>query len=167
MGKEGSNRATSVPGGRRDLGGEDDTHNRLFFRLFQAANLYERQAQKVLRVSAVQGAILGALSRNPGRGMPLSELVDYLAVSRQNLDGVLKRLEKLGYLERVEDADNRRLRIVRLTPSGLRVWRDLFERTLEFYRLGTRGLSGTTKTALVEGLGQLNRALGTIDESTG
>src|SRR3954470_11328901 len=93
---------------------EDDLHNRLFFRLFQASNIYERKAQQRLSFSPVQGALLGALSQAPVEGIAMGRLVDFLSVSRQNLDGVLKRLEVLGYVTRVEDQANRRIRIVRL-----------------------------------------------------
>ena len=74
-------------------------NNRLFFRLVQCSNLYERGVQQHLNVSSVQGAVLGALSRNADRSMSFADLVEYLAVSRQNLDAVLKRLERLGYVK--------------------------------------------------------------------
>src|SRR5262245_4547203 len=51
----------------------DHLNNRLFFRLFQAANVYETQAVRELNFSAVTGATLGALSRDPN-GMLFSEL---------------------------------------------------------------------------------------------
>lgn len=141
---------------------EGELNNRLFFRLFHASNIYERKAQKELGFSAIQGALLGALSSTDGGGMPLSDLVEHLSVSRQNLDGVLKRLEKLGYVERVEDPSNRRVRMVLLTPSGQDAWDALFARSLEFYRQGTLGISPEVKAAFVETLGQINRALRAI-----
>lgn len=141
---------------------EDELNNRLFFRLFQAANIYARQAQRELNVSSAQGAILGALSRDQENGIPLSDLVEYLAVSRQNLDGVLKRLEKLEYVERIEGAENRRIRIVRLTPAGVRAWQSLFASTLEFYRQGTAGVPLEAKRSFVETIGLINRSLKAI-----
>lgn len=141
---------------------EDDLNNRLFFRLFQAGNIYARKTQAELKVSSAQGAILGALSRDPQNGIPLSELVEYLAVSRQNLDGVLKRLEKLKYVVRIEGAENRRIRVVKLTPAGTRAWNALFEDSLEFYRQGTVGITLEAKRAFVETLGGINRSLKSI-----
>lgn len=147
---------------------EDDLNNRLFFRLFQAGNIYARKAQGELKISSAQGAILGALSRDTENGIPLSELVEYLAVSRQNLDGVLKRLERLEFVERIEGAENRRIRIVRLTPAGIRAWNALFDDSLEFYRQGTAGVTVDEKRALVDTLGRINRGLKSIrmDRST-
>lgn len=141
---------------------DDELNNRLFFRLFQAGNIYARQAQRELNVSSAQGAILGALSRDPKNGIPLSDLVEYLAVSRQNLDGVLKRLEKLQYVERIEGVENRRIKVVKLTSAGLRAWNALFGDSLEFYRQGTVGLPLEAKRTFVETLGRINRSLKSV-----
>ena len=147
-------------GGSRALADSDDEmNNRLFFRLFRAGTIYERQAQREMNISAAQGTLLGALSREPVDGVPLSELVEYLAVSRQNLDGVIKRLEKLGYVERREDADNRRARIVYLTTAGRRAWNEIFERSLEFYRQATRDIPLAEKARFVETLTRISRGL--------
>lgn len=145
------------------IAGDDALNNRLFFRLLQASNIYGRKAQNVLGYSAIQGALLGALSRDPERGIPLSDLVEYLSVSRQNLDGVLKRLEKAGQVERIEDPTNRRVKIVRLTPHGLAAWNALFEKSLEFYRLGTRGIEHGEKAAFAQTLVRILRALRAIE----
>lgn len=138
---------------------DDEMNNRLFFRLFQASNIYERQAQRELNFSAIQGAVLGALSRAPVDGIGFSDLVEYLVVSRQNLDGVLKRLEKQGYVERVENPTNRRVKMVRLTRAGARAWDDLFDKSLRFFRQGAEGLSHEEKAAFVDTLGRIGRKL--------
>ena len=137
----------------------DELNNRLFFRLFQAANIYETQAVRELNISAVQGAVLGALSRDVEQGMSFSALYTYLAVSRQNLDAVLKRLEQADYVERVEGVIDRRVKIVRLTPQGVEAWWDLQRRTIEFFRQGTDGLSTAEVSACVETLAGIGRAL--------
>src|SRR5574337_2129940 len=80
-------------------------HNRLFFRLFQTGNTLDRQANKEVGISPVHWAVLGALSRpQVATGMSFSDLVEYLVVSRQSLDGVLKRLERERDVIRVVDA---------------------------------------------------------------
>lgn len=142
---------------------EDELNNRLFFRLIQASNIYARKAQNELGLSAIQGALLGALSRDRAGGVPLSDLVEYLSVSRQNLDGVLKRLEKLGHVERIEDPANRRVKVVRLTEAGGAAWDALFARSLEFYRQGTEGVPMQAKGAFAETLVRIIRALRAID----
>lgn len=110
-------------------------NNRIFFRLFQLGNILQRQAVKELGISTVQWAVLGALSRQSvADGMSFAELSDYLVVSRQNLDGVLKRLERDKHVTRVASANDRRARIVSLTPQGRRFWMALQPKIYEFYR---------------------------------
>ena len=89
----------------------DHLNNRIFFRLFQVANTLQKQAVKELGVTTVQWAVLGALSDpRPTYGMSVGTLADFLVVSRQNLDGVLKRLERDGLVERVTDPGHKRAR---------------------------------------------------------
>lgn len=110
-------------------------NNKIFFRLFQLGNTLQRQAVKELGVSTVQWAVLGALSRNKAEdGMSFAELSDYLLVSRQNLDGVLKRLERDGNVVRYADASDRRARLIKMTPKGRKFWDMLQPRIYEFYR---------------------------------
>jgi DNA-binding MarR family transcriptional regulator len=137
----------------------DEINNRLFFRLFQTANIYQTQAVRELNISAVQGAVLGALSREPKAGMPFSSLYTYLAVSRQNLDAVLKGLERNDYVERTEAKGDRRTKIVTLTPVGAKAWNELLELTFEFYRQGTNGVSQAEAVACAETLAKIGRAL--------
>jgi DNA-binding MarR family transcriptional regulator len=86
-------------------------------------------------MSAQQLSVLGSLSR-PGAeaGMTVSELVDYLLVSRQSLNGVLNRMEAAGYVRRVVNADDQRSRRVVLSPLGREVFRKMRPRMLAFYR---------------------------------
>lgn len=115
-----------------DLGA---VNNRIFFRLFQLGNTLQRQAVKELGISTVQWAVLGALSRSQAEdGMSFTELSDYLVVSRQNLDGVLKRLERDTHVIRVADMTDKRARLVMLTPQGRRFWNGLQPKIYEFYR---------------------------------
>lgn len=115
-----------------DLGA---VNNRIFFRLFQLGNALQRQAVKELGISTVQWAVLGALSRNQAvEGMSFAELSDYLMVSRQNLDGVLKRLERDNHVLRIADMTDKRARLVKLTPQGRRFWDALQPKIYEFYR---------------------------------
>jgi len=150
--------AKSGPAPQTGNSARDHLNNRLFFRLFQAANIYETQAVHQLNFSAVTGATLGALSRDPN-GMLFSELYIYLGVSRQNLDAVLKGLEKKGLVERIEVENDRRKRNVRLTPTGAQAWKDLHQRSLEFFRQGTQGMSTAEIAECAETLSRIGRAL--------
>lgn len=135
-------------------------HNRLFFRLFQVGNTLARQTVKEVGMTTVQWAVLGALSRPQVQGgMTFSELADYLVVSRQSLDGVLKRLERAQHVERVADARDRRARRVRLTAGGAAFWESVQPRIYAFYRQAVHGLRFDDKVALVHFLNRLNEAM--------
>lgn len=138
-------------------------HNRLFFRLFQAGNTLARQTVKEVGLSTVQWSVLGALSRpKASAGMNFSDLADYLVVSRQNLDGVLKRLERVGHVERVADTRDRRARRVLLTPAGRSFWDGLQPRIYAFYREAAKDLYFDDEVALLHYLNRLNAGMAQV-----
>ena len=108
----------------------DDTRaamaNRLFFRLYQCANMLHKTGTRAIEAEGLttqQWAVLGALSRpQAGGAMKLGELARYLMVSRQNLAGVIGRLERDGRVESTSDPQDGRSRLIRLTPGGRQVW---------------------------------------------
>jgi DNA-binding MarR family transcriptional regulator len=141
-------------------------HNRLFFRLFQVGNTLDRQTRKELGITTVQWAVLGALSRPQAKsGMSFSELAEYLVVSRQNLDGVLKRLERDSHVQRVSDAADRRAKRVVLTAKGRSFWGSLQSKIYEFYRQALPGVRFDDKVMFVHLLNTLNTQMKQIDLS--
>jgi DNA-binding MarR family transcriptional regulator len=87
-----------------------------------------------------QWAVLGALSRPEAEGgMSVGDLARYLMVSRQNLAGLLSRMERDGHIRSAPSGQDRRSRLVTMTESGLEVWVDkalpkihgYYERALE------------------------------------
>lgn len=138
----------------------DQLNNRIFFRLFQLGNTLQRQSVKELGVTTVQWAVLGALSQaQHADGMAFGDLAEYLVVSRQNLDGVIKRLERGGFVERTTDPNDRRARIVGLTPAGRQLWSDLRIKIFEFYSQAAAGFSFDERVSLVYFLGRLQAQL--------
>jgi len=153
--------ADSAPGRRSPA--HDQLNNRIFFRLFQLGNELQRQAVQQLGITTVQWAVLGALSQDRfAAGIPLSELCDYLVVSRQNLDGVLKRLERDGLVRRVPGLQDRRARIVQLTPKGQAFWEDILERIWRFYDRAASRFSFDERVALVHYLNELRKDLAQV-----
>lgn len=139
-------------------------HNRLFFRIFQLGNILERQANNQLEISGVQWAILGALA-DPRKkaGMTVNELADHLVVSRQSLDGVLTRLERDGFVLRVADPTDRRIRRVSMTDRGWAFWNDLQRSIYEFYRQALSDFRFDDKIALVHFLNKLTSSLKDVE----
>jgi DNA-binding MarR family transcriptional regulator len=103
--------------------------NRLFFRLYQCANMLHKTGSRAVEAEGLttqQWAVLGALSREQAKGgMSIGELARYLMVSRQNLSGLISRMERDGHVAITPDPRDRRSRVVTMTDSGRHVWHDL------------------------------------------
>jgi MarR family transcriptional regulator, organic hydroperoxide resistance regulator len=152
---------------REDAAIRFDTANRLFLRLYQASNLMHKTGTRaVSRFGATtqQWAVLGALSRPAvrERGMTVKELITFLMVSRQNLTAVLDRLEGTGLVERIRTAGDGRLRHVRLTPTGDRVWSEMLVSIREYYAGALAGFSTEECVLLFRLLDRLRDSLGRI-----
>jgi DNA-binding MarR family transcriptional regulator len=65
--------------------------------------------------------------------MSIGDLAKYLMVSRQNLAGLLSRMERDGHITVAPDTRDRRSRIVRMTKSGQHVWQVLAQPKIRSY----------------------------------
>ena len=106
--------------------------NRLFFRLYQCANMLHKTGSRAVETEGLttqQWAVLGALSRPKAEGgMSVGDLARYLMVSRQNLSGVLSRMERDGHLGSAPDGrDRRKVWIEQAQPKIY----DYYEQALE------------------------------------
>ena len=103
--------------------------NRLFFRLYQCANMLHKTGSRAVEAEGLttqQWAVLGALSREQAQGgMNIGDLARYLMVSRQNLSGLIGRMERDGHVAIAPDGQDRRSRVVTMTASGRHVWHAL------------------------------------------
>ena len=106
-----------------------DLANRLFFRLYQCANMLHKTGSRAVEeegLTTQQWAVLGALSREKSQGgMNIGDLARYLMVSRQNLSGLISRMERDGHVAVAASGQDRRSRVVTMTDSGRHVWQDL------------------------------------------
>ncbi|WP_444813517.1 MarR family winged helix-turn-helix transcriptional regulator [Variovorax gracilis] len=111
------------------LGTKTDLANRLFFRLYQCANMLHKTGSRAVEhegLTTQQWAVLGALSREKSQvGMSIGELARYLMVSRQNLSGLISRMERDGHVAVAASGHDRRSRVVTMTETGRHVWQDL------------------------------------------
>lgn len=135
--------------------------NRLFFRLYQAANLLHKTGTRALEAHGVttqQWAVLGALAdpRSQG-GIAVGDLAALLMVSRQNLNGVLSRLEARGLTERVVDARDKRSRFIHLTEEGSALWIAIQPEIGAYYGDSVTGFSNSDLIAMLHYLESLRR----------
>ena len=135
--------------------------NRIFFRLFQAANLMHKEGTRALAelgVTTQQWSVLGALSRPQSvqaGGMSVNELAEYLLVSRQSLAGTLKRVQAAGLIERVVNEKDARGRMIRLSPEGRERWQRLQPLIENFYREALAGISAGERESILHCLNLL------------
>ena len=152
--------------------------NRLFFRLYQCANMLHKtgtRAVESLGLTTQQWAVLGALSRpEVPDGMSVGDLARYLMVSRQNLSGLISRMERDGHIVSTPDGRDRRSRRITMTEHGHRVWHreavprihEYYERALDEFSTGdiTHTLHYLLK--LLDNMKQIDEISGSESEST-
>lgn len=67
----------------------------------------------------------------PDREVPMSALASHLFCDASNVTGIVDRLEARGLIERRPSAEDRRVKMLRVTPEGARVREVLVERMSE------------------------------------
>ena len=146
--------------------------NRLFFRLYQCANMLHKTGSRAIEMHGLttqQWAVLGALSRpQAAGGMKLGDLARYLMVSRQNLAGVVGRLERDGRVESAADPQDGRSRLVRMTTSGRQVWqRQALPKIHAYYEQALDGFSTNDMVHTVHYLLKMLENMERIDAADG
>ncbi|MCP5374084.1 MAG: MarR family transcriptional regulator [Hyphomicrobiales bacterium] len=133
--------------------------NRIFFRLYQCANMMHKTGTRALEeygVTTQQWAVLGALTRpQAAGGMLVGDLARFLMVSRQNLTGVINRMERDGYIERVKDSADGRSRRVRLTAKGEGIWQSITPLIYDYYGQALADISRGDRDQFLRGLDRL------------
>ena len=77
-------------------------------------------------LSPVQCHVLHLIE--PERPVPMGRLAATLSCDASNVTGLVDRLEARGLVERRPSADDRRVKVIRLTPRGARVRAQLLRR---------------------------------------
>jgi DNA-binding MarR family transcriptional regulator len=140
--------------------------NRVFFRLYQCANMLHKTGSRAVEAEGLttqQWAVLGALSRpNVENGMSVGDLARYLMVSRQNLSGVISRMEAAGHLNTAPDGRDRRSRLVTITDNGRTVWNKQATPKIQAYY--EEALAGFSLNDMTHTLHYLLKMLGNMQE---
>jgi len=69
--------------------------------------------------------VLSAVKRSPNGRPRMSELAEWLTLSRGGITKLVDRLQEAGYLERVSCAQDRRSLQAELTPAGERILEEM------------------------------------------
>lgn len=142
--------------------------NRLFFRLYQCANMLHKTGTRALDrhgITTQQWAVLGALTRPAfERGVAVGDLATFLLVSRQNLAGLISRLEAQGLVEKAVDAADNRSRLIRLTVTGRKLWQDDMQVEISgFYAGALQGFSTDDRIHLIHYLDKMLKNFKALD----
>ncbi|MBL4782053.1 MAG: MarR family transcriptional regulator [Porticoccaceae bacterium] len=140
-----------------------EIHSKLFFRLYQTMNLSLRRTAEVLveyEMSAQQWSILTTLNQSRHQeGLTVNALVDYLLVSRQSLNGVLKRMEESAYIKRMINPEDLRSRHICITAYGKEVCKKVAPQVSKFHSDSFQHISEEDK---INSLQLLTKVMGNI-----
>lgn len=144
--------------------------NRVFFRLYQCANILHKTGTKAVEpegLTTQQWAVLGALSRPQAKaGMSVGDLARYLLVSRQSLSGLLGRMERDGHISVAPDRRDRRARLVTMTESGRHVWHlEALPKIHQYYQETLSGFSANDLTHTLHYLLRLLENMQSLDHT--
>jgi len=89
---------------------------------------------------------------------PMSRLADQLGVAFSNLTGIVSRMEERGIVERVHDAEDRRVVLAQLTPVGREVVHKVEATRLEHMRQLVGALTADEQQTVLGALKTLTAA---------
>jgi MarR family 2-MHQ and catechol resistance regulon transcriptional repressor len=103
--------------------------------------------------------ILMLLRSGPQEGMQLHDLGEMLIVSRANITGLIDSLEERGWVRRVVDESDRRVRHAQITSAGEKLLDDFAPVHFRNLSVLTQGLSAEEKDSLAKLLAKMRRSL--------
>ena len=98
----------------------------LLMRFFFAQRAHLPTSGAEFDLSAAQCHVLHLIE--PGRPLPMRRLAGTLSCDASNVTGLVDRLESRGLVRREASASDRRVKVIKLTPTGARVRADVLER---------------------------------------
>ncbi len=125
----------------------------LFHRLRVAAAKLHGEGE----ASGARRGVLRGLARDGARTVP--EMARERPVSRQHVQALVDALRADGLVELADNPAHRRSRLVRLTPRGEAVWRDMERVEGEVWAAATRDLGPDALDGAARTLRALRRAL--------
>lgn len=139
---------------------DQDEALRLWLRMLSCTSLIERQVRSNLRrefdITLPRFDLLAHLDRSP-EGLRMGDLSRRMMVTSGNVTGITDQLEAEGLVAREYSPEDRRSFIVRMTPSGRRV----FRRMAHAYE---HWIVGMFDTMPAHDRDQLLRLLGTLKQ---
>jgi DNA-binding MarR family transcriptional regulator len=161
---EGLARALGDHGIGREARAQHGDHGavKLWLRLLACSTQIEQQIRTRLRerfaTTLPRFDYLAQLERHP-HGLRMNALSRYLMVTGGNVTALTDQLVEAGHVERVDDPDDRRSLIVRLTPAGRRAFLRMAREHEAWLVEMLDGFGNAPRDALYDLLGRLRMHL--------
>lgn len=138
---------------------------RLWLRLLTCTNLIEAQVRSHLRtefdITLPRFDLMAQLERHP-EGLKMGVLSKRMMVTGGNVTGITDQLVEEGLVMREDNPKDRRAYIVKLTPAGKRVFKQMAEAHEKWILELFGGLSDKETTSLYKLLAQLKQHVASI-----
>jgi DNA-binding MarR family transcriptional regulator len=167
--RNGSDHAATVPNNASafDLEsratGDDHQALRLWLRMLSCTVRIQNHIRAGLRrefsTTLPRFDLMAQLERHPN-GLRMNELSQRLMVSGGNITGITDQLEREHLVTRTLDPGDRRAMTVKLTPTGLKRFREMAARNEQWTIELMQGLSREEKRTILEILSKLKLHLG-------
>lgn len=138
----------------------EDPGYRLTVAALAAADALLRSSHQLFRphgLTASQFNVLNILAAGEV-GISQRELSEELVVDKSNVTGLINRMEKAGWVRRTEDAEDRRVYRLTLTPAGRKLWAKVNPLYLKAVQEVTSQLSPQQIRQCLDGLEALRRS---------
>jgi MarR family transcriptional regulator, 2-MHQ and catechol-resistance regulon repressor len=141
-------------------GKEIDLALSTWVKLVRAFSSFNRVAMKDIAEYGITQAQFGVLECLGHLGpMTLGELTRKMLVSGGNMTVVVNNLERDGYVQRIRDAEDRRVFMVRLSPRGKAFFNEIFPKHAECIRKAASVLTAEEQVLLSGLLKKIGRGL--------
>ncbi len=97
---------------------QDDYHITAFRMLYNVIQKKCQNAVKDLGITMSQGGAIAAIMESPNCEMSLKELEKKLQLSQSVTAGLVSRMEQKGFIESYGSAEDKRIKILRVTALG-------------------------------------------------
>ncbi|MEN4918344.1 MarR family transcriptional regulator [Achromobacter spanius] len=145
---------------------QENWDQRLGFLMHDVSRLRRKVFDEVMRPEGItrsQWWVMAHLSRHDG--MSQSDLADVLDLGRAALGGLVDRLEALGFVRRGADEQDRRTKLVLLTPEGRAMIERMRVKSDAMSEAILQGLDAAQRHELADMLGIVKRNLLAFDTS--
>jgi DNA-binding MarR family transcriptional regulator len=103
-----------------------EKNERIGLTIKRISNLFKREVDKAIadrgieELTGMQSFVIGYLARNSQRDVFQKDIEKEFSIRRSTATAMLQLLEKNGYITRVVDSDDARLKKIILTPKALK-----------------------------------------------